>query len=386
MKQRYIRVADKKFMMISQLEEEILLFEIEMLERNSTKRLLPVSMVISDGRAELWYDITNLQPLESWFRFKNITADLLEEMLESVVLAHYEVSEYLLLMDSLVLNSSMIFVNMETNQHFFCYLPGQNVEAFYQKNTISGLLESMLTMIDFQNKELVSSIYHMLETMQQTDGSYQSLQQCLLKEKEKKTKNLPPVCIEESQPAQRKEGKVREIMVRKRDQIIEDLSNKWKEWTDWSIVFQNPLFNKKKKLWSIGSRERNHGKPSAILFDEENHEMDLQKPVNSMDLDQEYGVVGELVYLGELGYPPIEVGNEKITIGNNDKIADVVIADATISKIHALIEYIGGEYFLEDLNSVYGTFLNGERLEYRERRKLLSEDVVHFAKAKYRFH
>ena len=102
--------------------------------------------------------------------------------------------------------------------------------------------------------------------------------------------------------------------------------------------------------------------------------------------EQNFGIVGELIYLGEEKRPSIEVVGTKVTIGNNQKLADVVIEESTISKIHALIEYIGGEYFLEDLNSVYGTFLNGERLSFRERRKLFSNDVVHFAKVKYRFH
>ncbi len=79
-----------------------------------------------------------------------------------------------------------------------------------------------------------------------------------------------------------------------------------------------------------------------------------------IDFDQEFGVIGELVYLGEDGYPAIEVGSEKITIGNNEQIADVVIEDVTISKIHALIEYIGGDYFLEDHYKSIIRFYNGD--------------------------
>ena len=65
---RHNRIADKKFMIISQLEEEVSLFEIEMLEQNTLKQQLVMSLVISDGRAEFWYDIANLLPHESWLK------------------------------------------------------------------------------------------------------------------------------------------------------------------------------------------------------------------------------------------------------------------------------------------------------------------------------
>lgn len=373
---RYNRIADKKFMILSGLKEDVLLFEIEMMEQNKLKHLLPMSLVISNGLPELWYNITHLLPLEQWLRFKKVGAELLNHMLEEVVQSNLEVSEYLLCTQSLSFHASQIFVDMENNQHYFCYLPGQHVSTKGERSSMIGLLESMLSMIDFQNKDLMNRIYHMLELMQQTDGSYLSLQYCLQKEKEKKERQFRPISIEESEPIIDKEKGIKSLMEKEKNKILGELVNQWKKWTDWSLELKAPIFSKKPKL------KTKKGKANPILIEDES--MDLTQTI--IDFDQEFGVVGELVYLGEDGYPAIEVGNEKITIGNNEQIADVVIADSTISKIHALIEYIGGEYFLEDLNSVYGTFINGERLGYRERRKLFAQDVVHFAQAKYRFH
>ena len=379
---RYNRVVDKKFMIVSQLEEEVSLFEIEMLEQNTLRQQLAMSLVISDGRPEFWYDITNLLPLESWLKFKKIGSDLFEKMLDEVVLSHLEVGEYLLKTESLSLDPSLIFVNMETNQHYFCYLPGQKTQPNSSKSTICGFLESLLSIIDFQNKDFVSEIYHMLELLQQTDGSYQSLQNCLQREREKREKHVHSIIIEESEPILQKEKSGKEFLDQQKSKVIEGIMSKWKEWTDWSLELKMPLFKTGTRTILKHKKKNRVNKPNTVILKEET----CERPVPIIDFDQEFGVVGELVYLGEDGYPAIEVGSEKITIGNNEQIADVVIEDVTISKIHALIEYIGGDYFLEDLNSVYGTFINGERLGYLERRKLFSEDVVHFAKAKYRFH
>lgn len=49
------------------------------------------------------------------------------------------------------------------------------------------------------------------------------------------------------------------------------------------------------------------------------------------------------------------------TIGRSGK-NDIMIKDPFISKKHALIEKKGNEYYLEDLNSSNGTFVNDEQL------------------------
>ncbi len=46
-----------------------------------------------------------------------------------------------------------------------------------------------------------------------------------------------------------------------------------------------------------------------------------------------------------------------------DKMAELVIANATVSRRHALIRYHNGKYILKDLNSANGTSLRGSRID-----------------------
>jgi len=46
-----------------------------------------------------------------------------------------------------------------------------------------------------------------------------------------------------------------------------------------------------------------------------------------------------------------------------DKMAELVIANATVSRRHALIRYHNGKYILKDLNSANGTFFRGFRTD-----------------------
>ncbi len=66
-------------------------------------------------------------------------------------------------------------------------------------------------------------------------------------------------------------------------------------------------------------------------------------------------------------------------IGKKKGEVDLVLSDASVSRIHARIVY-DGEYYLEDMNSTNGTFKNGLRLLPYEKRILQSGDEVAFGK------
>ena len=52
---------------------------------------------------------------------------------------------------------------------------------------------------------------------------------------------------------------------------------------------------------------------------------------------------------------------EKITIGR-DRDNDIPLNDALVSRHHAVIQKIKDAYFIQDLGSTNGTFVNGKRV------------------------
>jgi hypothetical protein len=93
---------------------------------------------------------------------------------------------------------------------------------------------------------------------------------------------------------------------------------------------------------------------------------------------------GILVYEGRENYEDIRLEGELSTIGKGDGV-DAEIRKDTISHLHARIHCEGGEYYIEDLNSTNGTYVNDDLLCYKEKRMLKSNDVIRFADVKYRF-
>ncbi len=86
---------------------------------------------------------------------------------------------------------------------------------------------------------------------------------------------------------------------------------------------------------------------------------------------------GELTEIG--------LGEGTVIIGKNRELADRVIPRAAVSRVHARIRFSEGTYFLMDLNSRNGTFLNGELLPGGEEAEMSAGDRILFADAEYRF-
>src|SRR5690606_37027200 len=59
-----------------------------------------------------------------------------------------------------------------------------------------------------------------------------------------------------------------------------------------------------------------------------------------------------------------ELTADQMVIGRN-AFCDIVFDDHSISREHAQVIHDSGQYFLEDLESLNGTYLNGERLQGR---------------------
>lgn len=76
---------------------------------------------------------------------------------------------------------------------------------------------------------------------------------------------------------------------------------------------------------------------------------------------------------------------EMITIGSSAELCDLQIDyDKTISRRHCMLLKRGAEYFIKDLNSTNGTFLNGSKV-YFDERAIHHEDWIRLGKTEMQF-
>jgi FHA domain/Domain of unknown function (DUF6382) len=81
----------------------------------------------------------------------------------------------------------------------------------------------------------------------------------------------------------------------------------------------------------------------------------------------------------------ITISKEIFIIGRLKQKVDYAIQNGTVGKEHAKIIYKDGVFYITDLNSKNGTYLNGLKLEGGKLYELANEDNITFSNVKYAF-
>lgn len=84
-------------------------------------------------------------------------------------------------------------------------------------------------------------------------------------------------------------------------------------------------------------------------------------------------------------YIKYEITRSPFVVGSAFDCTDCCLDADTISKRHAVIEYIDGDYFLSDLGSTNGTHINGKIVVRNLRTEIKSGDVIELADKEYLF-
>ncbi len=83
---------------------------------------------------------------------------------------------------------------------------------------------------------------------------------------------------------------------------------------------------------------------------------------------------------------PIPLQGREILIGKQKSLVDMVIQDDTVSRIHARIVRKNGSYFISDMGSKNGTFVDGQAVVGREEVMLTEGARVRFSGCSYTYH
>jgi pSer/pThr/pTyr-binding forkhead associated (FHA) protein len=76
-----------------------------------------------------------------------------------------------------------------------------------------------------------------------------------------------------------------------------------------------------------------------------------------------------------------EIGERSVTIGRSPD-ADIILLDEKVSRVHCGIRLWDGEFYIKDLKSKNGTFVNGRRVEVS---KLKASDVIRIGSYTFTF-
>jgi pSer/pThr/pTyr-binding forkhead associated (FHA) protein len=77
-----------------------------------------------------------------------------------------------------------------------------------------------------------------------------------------------------------------------------------------------------------------------------------------------------------------EVNKDRFIIGRGKQSSDLTIKDPNVSRQHAMVECLNGQYFIVDMGSTNGIEYNGQRLQ---RKPIVSGDVFNICDHELRF-
>lgn len=354
-------------------------FDERMLRRQKIPGLLPMEKCYVDGIGQYWYNISGRQSLDTYCKIVSLREEFLEQMIHSICDELDLLEQHLVNADCLRLTPEQIFISNSTQEIWFTALPGAGDEVAVG---FRELMEYLLTRIDHKDSKAVRLAYEIYEKTLDEGYSIAEIRDSVIRSHwaEETEKVSKEEVLNETTGIKENGAKIRQKVCRVKESrvkesrlscnwIFERMLTIWKDWkgkmkadtiltqSQWEVVYPENC---------VPEEVHNQLHPTICLSDFREHPE------------------GILLYEGYEHFTNIQLGDKTVQIGQGED-SDVKIAKNTISRFHARIECKDKEYYLEDLNSTNGTFVNDKPLTYKEKRQLKTNDIICFADVKYRF-
>lgn len=390
-------------------------FDERLILKKKLPGLIPVERCFMDGRGEYWYQITGKQSLDTYCRLQDVSVAFIEQVILSVC-SEIEILEWNLLdINCLQLEPELVYISNQTQEVLFCVYPEntQDISLGFQQ-----LMEYLLTRIDHKDEEMVRLGYGIYEKTLREGYNILDIREFIVQRRNERNPQIQDNS-EMDGLGKATEGKRKSDKVAKQDRIRNvDRTGKQEEKgvlkkqvqeacpvsetgvRDW----RNGL-GKTQEIWAAMQETWGHIREllKTPLIPERTKKKELSQADFFYDTEEEEELEpvieihptvcigqgnlreeGLLLYEGRDTYPDYHIQKEVCTVGK-DQASDLLLQKETVSRHHAKIRKMEDGYYIEDLNSTNGTYLNDELLSYKEPRLLHSSDLICFADVKYRF-
>lgn len=382
-------------------------FDEKMMLRRKLPGLLSVERCNIDGAGQYWYNISGKQSLDTFCRIQSIGVDFVERIIISICSEIEILERNLLDQNCLLLDPEQIFISNQNQEVIFAVYPGhhESLAVGFQQ-----LMEYLLTKIDHEDSEAVRAGYMIYEKTLDEAYSIMDIRDEIVKrrnvvdqENEKADTQSPNAgymydsgvdekdrCSGRSdwkeEKSKRKHGDKSENVEEKQtgsltDFIRGEIKKRWEAWLG-QCSFLDILKKKGNKNGSDSTKKQS--KPFVVYPDEPEEETPVEIHPTVCLGDYRTHPEGILMYQGTEQMPDLRLTEQPVRVGKAED-AELKLSKDTISRYHARIDMHDREYYIEDLNSTNGTYVNEEILPYKEIRKLKSNDVIRFGDVKYRF-
>lgn len=405
-------------------------FETKMLQNNELSHILPFSVLVIDGEAIPCYSVNGMIELEVLEEKNNLTAMLVIQLFQELCFVTDQMGRYLLSPNNLILMEDYIFYDRIKKHFYFVYLPGYQISIREQMKKLLDQIINKMDHTDRENSALVYDIYQnivnndydirVVKHLFQAEGPEERL--CSDRSEEQTDDNI------ENKGSHT--GEYKDDWSSEEKPITQDReSGAIKVYR--SIVIAIIIFTVLFGVGYVMFQYRSYGYIGSagtlfgicILLAAELFvymEMDRQNAVNIENEKKEVQNSNHMMEAGQMAEEPkadtpVDADTSVLSSANlscvlmpvcekeseslspviyldaspkligRGKMADIRIADASVSKIHSRICFMNYEYMLEDMKSTNGTYVNGCLLPAETPVRIIPGDIIGFGCVQYRF-
>lgn len=410
MNKQYIRNGLEYYMKVEAMGGEE--YEYQMLTKNTIPNLLALQSEQVNQKQYFIYKASGLKPFWIISEKMWISGQQLHSIVDSLLAVMKELDRYLLTADNLVLEPDCLFLDLDNFQLKFLYLPGYEHNILKQ---MAKLMEYLLGKIDYEDSEGVVFAYGMYRILKEPIVNLEELQNFAgqrSQEKKHPEEGKAPLVMPEHTVKQAFSWGL------KLSGILWILLGMGVGATLFLIYGYGIQIWKRNLLLCLGVgllsdsmvfgfflQKREREKEIAEAFRVANHRdiplvgyVDLQEEEQSGNQEtmmlsfaeekKDIRVVdriGKLIEIGEGNTNEIIINKMIFVIGSYSMGVDYCLKDRQISRFHATVLKKEGEFYIKDLHSKNGTFVNEERVEPEKERKIQNNDWIRLADLRFRF-
>lgn len=391
-------------------------YQRNLLKLNQVCGLMRTEIREVDNRVYYCYDINDKTSLLSLVRKQSLEYKEVKAFLQCCIQTIEGAKMYLMEEDNFILIPEFIFFTEKAQEVVLCYMDRYQKEIrqqFYE------LVEFLLNHINYKDQSCVRMVYELFQLLGKENTTFYEMKRVIAGETQEKT--VETLCKEEKQPYKEEDMIDIESLNWNKDQIKPESQQvfiqsepKWKKsivtykWLVLGsltvvafvlmvVVIWFGLLNKK------GSTQIDAVKAiaffgllgSIVIYLYSKIASLEKKSVKTDDALKQSYLETEQIYEKEESCRLIDFNqNNKnnfyinqfpFVIGKDKNQVNGIIPSDVISRIHAKLTVRNGQFYIEDLHSTNGTFVNGQKLRDKTPFMLHQQDEIALGNVRYLF-
>lgn len=348
-------------------------YERKMIEANAIGLLLDYSVMEINGVTHYNYNISRRENVEDFLESNSFSLEAIEKIVLNLQIALAELEKYLIDESHILLSKETLFFERSNGSYRagLCYYPIDNGTV---QNQFRTLMEYIISNVDGSDRKAAEKIFGLYDICLKEDYTLEEIRDFI----QENMDEGPEIIVNKIELESPTSYGGEEDILEDDCDYSENLYDYYEEDEPKNVL--TALLDKiKNKV----KRENKDSFVRSLKFEDF-----IVEPTEEIEektiLLKDAVPAGKLVYDGQSDEENFIITKDVFRIGSG-KNNDAVLHSRAVSSTHAKIYRENGSYFLEDLNSLNGSFVGSTLLEYKNRVKLKTMDVIRFADVQFVF-